>query len=57
MVHSDYAAVTGSFKKTTFISTIEIYDEDMNVIGVAKVAKPVKKTPEREFTFKLKLDF
>ena len=57
VVHSDYAAVTGSFKKTTFISTIEIYDEDMNVIGVAKVAKPVKKTPEREFTFKLKLDF
>ncbi len=57
VVASDFAAVTGSYKKTTFISTIEIYDDEMNVIGIAKVAKPVKKTPERSFTFKLKLDF
>ena len=29
----------------------------MNCIGIAKLAKPVKKTPERDFTFKLKVDF
>jgi|TARA_R110001583_G_scaffold114224_9_gene264711 hypothetical protein len=57
IAYSEYNSVTGSFKKTTFISMIKIYDEDMNCIGVAKVAKPVKKTPEREFTFKLKVDF
>ena len=57
IVYSDYNSVTGSFKKTTFISQVRIYDEDMNCIGIAKVAKPVKKTPDREFTFKLKVDF
>ena len=35
----------------------KIYDEEMNCIGIAKIAKPVKKTPERDFTFKLKVDF
>jgi len=57
IAYSEYNSLTGSFKKTTFISMIKIYDEDMNCIGIAKVAKPVKKTPEREFTFKLKVDF
>jgi len=28
----------------------------MNILGVAKVSKPVKKTEDREFSFKLKLD-
>ena len=56
VVEVPYQNVTGSFKKTTFISQIGIYDEHMNLIGVAKVAKPVKKTEDREFTFKLKLD-
>ena len=53
---SSYADPTGSFQKTTYISSIGIYDEDKNLIGVAKVATPVKKTENREFTFKLKLD-
>ena len=47
---------TSSFKKQTFISRIGIYDEKKNLIAVAKVATPVKKTEERDFTFKLKLD-
>ena len=41
----------------SFISKIGIYDEKKNLIGVAKLATPVKKTEERDFTFKLKLDF
>jgi hypothetical protein len=55
-VSSAYADPTGSFEKQTFISQIGIYDKDKNLIGVAKVANPVKKTEDREFTFKLKLD-
>ena len=55
-VASPYADPTGSFEKQTFISKIGIYDKDKNLIGVAKVASPVKKTEDREFTFKLKLD-
>jgi hypothetical protein len=55
-VSSSYVDPTGSFEKQTFISRIGIYDKDKNLIGVAKVANPVKKTEDREFTFKLKLD-
>lgn len=43
-------------EKTTFISSIKLYDENKNVIGIAKLAKPVRKTQERDLTFKLKLD-
>tara|TARA_R110001592_G_scaffold107089_3_gene300105 strand:- start:5093 stop:6280 length:1188 start_codon:yes stop_codon:yes gene_type:complete len=56
IVSSSYVDPTGSFEKQTFISRIGIYDKDKNLIGVAKVANPVKKTEDREFTFKLKLD-
>jgi len=55
-VSSSYEDPTGSFQKQTFISRVGIYDKDKNLIGVAKVANPVKKTEDREFTFKLKLD-
>ena len=54
--HSDYTA-TGSFKKQTYISKIGIYDEQKRLIGIAKLANPVRKTEDREYTFKLKLDF
>jgi len=56
VVSSAYADPTGSFEKTTYISKIGIYDEDKNLIGIAKTAMPVRKTVERDFTFKLKLD-
>ena len=56
-VKSPYTDPTGSFKKQTFISKIGIYDEHRNLVGVAKVASPVKKTEDRDLTFKLKLDY
>ena len=56
IVSSSYPDPTGSFEKTTYISKVGIYDEDKNLIGIAKVATPVKKTAERDFTFKIKLD-
>ena len=54
---SSYKNHSASYRRQTYISKIGIYDEKRNLIGIAKVATPVKKTEERDFTFKLKLDF
>ena len=56
MIDSIYADPTGSFEKVTYITTVNVYDEDRNVIGIAKVAKPVKKGEDDSYTFKLKID-
>ena len=48
--------VSASFEKTTYISKVHIYDEDGNLIAITSMAKPVKKTLNNEFTFKMKLD-
>jgi hypothetical protein len=56
VVSSSYPDPTGSFEKTTYISKVGVYDENKNLIAIAKVATPVKKTAERDFTFKIKLD-
>tara|TARA_Y100001970_G_scaffold194071_1_gene235933 strand:- start:2211 stop:3452 length:1242 start_codon:yes stop_codon:yes gene_type:complete len=56
VVSSAYNDPTGSFEKTTYISKIGIYDKNQNLIAIAKPATPVKKTAQRDFTFKLKLD-
>lgn len=56
VVSGNYPNVTASFQKETYISEIAIYDENKYIIGIAKLATPVKKTQERDLTFKLKLD-
>ena len=56
IVSSSFESPTASFAKETYISKIGIYDKNKNLIGVTTVAKPVKKTEDREFTFKLKMD-
>ena len=56
VVSAAYADPTGSFEKTTYISKIGIYDKFRNLIGIAKLATPIKKTADRDITFKLKLD-
>jgi len=56
VVSSSFSTYSASFKPTTYIRTIGVYDEDKNLIAVAKVANPVKKTVEQDYTFKLKLD-
>jgi hypothetical protein len=53
---SSYSDPTGSLKKTTYITKVGIYDDKKKLIGIASVAKPVKKIEERDLTFKLKLD-
>ena len=57
VVSSVYDFPTASFEKVTYISKIGIYDEHQNLIGVAGVSTPVKKTENRNYTFKLKIDF
>lgn len=54
---SPYVSGSAAFEKTTYITKVGIYDEDQNLIGIATVSKPVKKTEERNLTFKLKMDF
>jgi uncharacterized membrane protein affecting hemolysin expression len=53
---SSFANYSESFNPQTFISKIGIYDENKELIAVAKLANPVRKTNERDYTFKLKLD-
>ena len=56
IVKTDYVSPEPAFHKETYISKILIYDEDKNIIGIAKLATPVRKTEDRAFTFKLKLN-
>jgi hypothetical protein len=56
IITSSYVEQTASYEKQVFISKIGIYDENENLIAVAKLAKPIKKTTDRDFTFKLKMD-
>ncbi len=53
---ASYSDPEPPFKKTTYITKVGIYDENKNLIAIANVAEPVKKTEDRDFTFKLKLD-
>ena len=53
---SAYSDPYAEYEDNTYISKIGIYDEDRNLIGIAKLATPVKKINSRDFTFKLKLD-
>ena len=54
---SKYTNFEEEFENTTYISQIGIYDEDKNLIAVAKLANPVKKTEIQDYMFKLRMDF
>lgn len=56
IVQSPFVSGSSNSKKETYINKIGIYDKDKNLIAVAKLATPVRKTENREYTFKLKLD-
>ena len=53
---SSYPGVTSSFEKITRISQIGIYDKQKRLIGIVKLANPLIKKEESDFTFKVKLD-
>jgi hypothetical protein len=56
-VSASYTDPEPNFKKTTYITKVGIYDENKNLIGIANLAEPVKKTEDRDLTFKLRVDF
>jgi len=55
-ISSSFYKYNEEFKPQTFISKIGIYDENRNLIAIANLSKPVKKLPDRDYTFRLKLD-
>ena len=55
-VVSSSFAETGSFEKTVYISSVGIYDDDNNLLGIAKLAEPIRKRERDSYTFKLKVD-
>jgi hypothetical protein len=55
-VQTQYCRFEGDFQKQVFVSQIGIFDEDKNLIGIAKLANPVLKREEDALTFKLKID-
>ena len=57
IVSSSFEGHNEKFEKQTYISKVGIYDKDKNLIAIAKLATPIKKTENRDFTIKMKLDF
>jgi len=53
---TNYLTPTSEFDKITYITKVNIYDVDKNIIGVAKLARPLKKAEKDEYTFKIKVD-
>jgi len=41
----------------TYVTTIGLYDNDSNLLAVAKLSRPVEKNPGRDLTFRVRLDF
>lgn len=53
-IHADFK---DDFENVTYISKIGIYDKNKNLIAIATLANPIKKTEKRDFLIKMKLDF
>lgn len=56
VVSESYTDAEPPFEKTVYISKIGVYDKDKNLIGIAKLATPIRKTEKNDYTFKIKLD-
>jgi len=41
----------------TFITSVGLYDANDNLLATAKMSRPVEKSPERDLTFRVRLDF
>jgi hypothetical protein len=56
IVESPFVSGTANFEKETYITKIGLYDNDKKLLAVASLANPLRKTENREFLIKLKLD-
>ena len=43
--------------KVTYISTVYLHDENLNIIGKVNLAQPVVKREEDSYIFRVKVDF
>lgn len=53
---SPYSNTNADFVKTTYISKVAIYDNNKQLLGIAHLAEPIKKTEDLAYTFKIRLD-
>lgn len=56
ILKTDYNDVDPKFEKITYISQIGIYDENKNLIAIAKLANPIRKKQNDNYLFKMKID-
>ena len=56
VVSSSIENLNDDFRKTTYISKVNMYDDKGNLIGVASLAQPIKKEENDDYTFKIELD-
>ena len=54
---SNFEGHTEDYEKITYITKVGIYDEYKNLIAIATLANPIKKTENLDYTIKLKMDF
>ena len=47
----------GNQRSFTFPTTIGLYNNDLTLLAVAKLSRPVEKNDERDLTFRVRLDF
>lgn len=57
IVDSGLENYSASFDSVTYISKVGIYDENKNLIAIASLANPIKKTRSRDYMIKMRLDF
>jgi hypothetical protein len=55
-VESPFCSGSADFRKQTFINKVGIYDENENLIAIAKLATPLRKTEDIGHTIKIRLD-
>ena len=56
LASSSNSTFSSSYSNVTYINYVNLFDQDGNLIAIAKTSKPIKKTEDIDFTFKLKLD-
>ena len=54
---SKYKGFEEEFENIVYISKIGIYDEDNNLLGIASLSNPIKKSEAQDLLFKLRIDF
>lgn len=54
---SNFIGHEEDFENVTYISKVGIYDKDKNLIAIATLANPIKKTEEKDYMIKMRLDF